>query len=97
MRVDAAESGSEAIRLLTGGAEVDVVLLDIMMPGIDGHEVLRAIRKLPRLAQLPVIALTARAMKGDREKCIDSGASDYIAKPVESDQLIAMLGMWLRR
>ncbi|HET6164104.1 MAG TPA: response regulator, partial [Planctomycetota bacterium] len=97
MEVTSAESGADALRMLTLGPDPDVVLMDIMMPGMDGHETLRAIRKLQRFKSLPVIALTARAMKGDREKCLDSGASDYIAKPVDSEQLLSILGRWLHR
>jgi CheY-like chemotaxis protein/signal transduction histidine kinase/HAMP domain-containing protein len=97
MDVGSAESGAEALRALTTGPDPDIVLMDIMMPGMDGHETLRAIRKMQRFRHLPVVALTARAMKGDREKCIDAGASDYIAKPVDSDQLISLLSRWLHR
>jgi CheY-like chemotaxis protein/HAMP domain-containing protein len=97
MKVFSAENGNEAIRALTDGPPVDVVLMDIMMPGMDGHDTLRAIRKLSRFKKLPIIALTARAMKGDREKCIEAGASDYIAKPVDADQLVSLLSMWLHR
>jgi hypothetical protein len=83
--------------MLQENADVDVVLMDIMMPDMDGYDTMRAIRKLSKFRQLPIIALTAKAMKGDREKCIDAGASDYISKPVDTDQLLAMLRVWLYR
>ena len=69
--------------------------MDVMMPEMDGYETMRAIRQVNELKTLPIIALTAKAMKGDREKCIDAGASDYITKPVETDQLLSLLRVWL--
>jgi HAMP domain-containing protein/signal transduction histidine kinase/DNA-binding response OmpR family regulator len=96
MRVVPAESGQEAIRVLeSAGEQVDVVLLDMMMPEVDGYETLRRIRGRNELDRLPIIALTAKAMKGDRERCLEAGATDYIAKPIDSSQLIAMLDRWL--
>jgi CheY-like chemotaxis protein len=96
MRVVPAEGGEEATNLLLRApGDVDVVLLDMMMPDVDGYETLRRIREREEFAKLPIIALTARAMKGDREKCLQAGASDYIAKPVESSQLLTMLRRWL--
>jgi signal transduction histidine kinase/HAMP domain-containing protein/CheY-like chemotaxis protein len=97
MRVAPAETGQEAINVLQRRSDVDVVLMDIMMPGMDGYETIRAIRRIERFQSLPIIALTAKAMKGDREKCIQAGASDYIAKPVHTDQLVAILRKWLYR
>jgi CheY-like chemotaxis protein len=96
MRVVPAEGGREATRILEQSLEnVDVVLLDMMMPEVDGYETLRRIRQRPQFANLPIIALTAKAMQGDRERCLEAGASDYIAKPVDGSQLLAMLDRWL--
>jgi CheY-like chemotaxis protein/HAMP domain-containing protein/GAF domain-containing protein len=91
MEVLRAENGREGIDRLTQNPDIDVVLMDIMMPEMDGYETMRAIRKIDRFKQLPIIALTAKAMKADREKCIEAGASDYIAKPLDMDQLLSML------
>ncbi|HYI96735.1 MAG TPA: response regulator, partial [Bryobacteraceae bacterium] len=90
-----AESGKAGIEMLKQNDEINLVLMDIMMPGMDGYETTRAIRALPQFRNLPIIALTAKAMKGDREKCIDSGASDYIPKPVVLEELVALLRVWL--
>jgi CheY-like chemotaxis protein len=92
-----AEQGETALQLLKGGATFDIVLMDIMMPEMDGYEVMKAIRSMYGFQELPIIALTAKAMKGDREKCIDAGASDYISKPVDTDRLLTMLRTWLYR
>jgi len=96
MNVVSAENGRDAIGLLRETTDVDVVLMDIMLPEMDGYQTMRAIRQMPELAALPIVALTAKAMKGDREKCLAAGASDYIAKPVEPDRLIATLKLWLQ-
>jgi CheY-like chemotaxis protein len=97
MKVLYAESGRDGIARLQENPEVDVVLMDVMMPEMDGYETMRAIREMPRFRSLPIIAVTAKAMKGDREKCIEAGASDYIAKPVDMDQLLSLLRVWLYR
>ncbi len=97
MTVSFAENGKDALAMLDGGADPDVVLMDVMMPEMDGYETMRAIRERPQLRSLPIIALTAKAMKGDREKCIAAGASDYITKPVDVDQLLSLMRVWLYR
>jgi CheY-like chemotaxis protein len=95
MKVVFAENGREGIERLHQHPNTDVVLLDIMMPEMDGYETARAIRSMPRFEQLPIISLTAKAMKGDREKAIAAGASDYITKPVDLDHLVSMMRVWL--
>jgi CheY-like chemotaxis protein/signal transduction histidine kinase/HAMP domain-containing protein len=97
MQTVAAGSGEEAIQLVTDTSDVSLVLMDIMMPEMDGYETMRRIRQDPKFRRLPIIALTAKAMKGDREKCLEAGASDYIAKPVNTDQLLSLLRIWLHR
>jgi CheY-like chemotaxis protein len=95
MEVSFAESGQAALDMLQAGMPVELVLMDVMMPGMDGYDTIRAMRERPELSTLPIIALTAKAMKGDREKCIEAGASDYITKPVDTDQLLSLLRVWL--
>jgi CheY-like chemotaxis protein len=97
MRVLTATNGSEAIALADATPELAIVLMDIMMPEMDGYQTIHAIRKKPDFRRLPIIALTAKAMKGDREKCMEAGASDYLAKPVNTEQLLSALRMWLHR
>jgi signal transduction histidine kinase/DNA-binding response OmpR family regulator/HAMP domain-containing protein len=97
MTVMSAESGAGAIQILDEHPDIDVVLMDIMMPDMDGYDTMQMIRKDARFKALPIIALTAKAMKGDREKCIESGASDYITKPVDSQQLLGLMRLWLHR
>jgi CheY-like chemotaxis protein len=92
-----AENGREGISVLQNHPDIDLVLMDVMMPEMDGYETTQAIREIPQFAHLPIIALTAKAMRGDREKCIESGASDYITKPVETDQLLSVLRVWLHQ
>jgi CheY-like chemotaxis protein len=90
-----AESGQEAINILSEHTDVDMVLMDIMMPEMDGYETTQKIRREHKNTHLPIIAVTAKAMKGDREKCIEAGASDYITKPVKIDQLLSLMRVWL--
>jgi CheY-like chemotaxis protein len=97
MNVLTAVTGREAIGTLEQTPDVAIALMDIMMPGMDGYETIQAIRENPSLRRLPIIALTAKAMKGDREKCLEAGASDYLAKPVNTEQLLSSLRMWLHR
>ena len=92
-----AENGREGIEVLQRNSDIDLVLMDIMMPEMDGYEAIRIIRRMPEYANLPVIALTAKAMKNDREKCIQAGASDYISKPVNLEQLFSLIKIWLYR
>ena len=91
MKVMHAESGKEAIETLKREGDIDLVLMDVMMPGLDGLDTMRIVRQLDGYRELPIIAVTAKAMLGDREKCIEAGASDYIAKPVNVDVLLATL------
>ncbi|MGH7138030.1 MAG: response regulator, partial [Pirellulales bacterium] len=95
MRVLYAENGRDGIDALERNPDVDVVLMDIMMPEMDGYETMREIRGIERFRSLPIIALTAKAMKGDRDRCIEAGASDYIAKPTNTEQLLSLLRVWL--
>src|SRR5262249_2966840 len=89
MTVISADNGRDAINFLQSRRDVDIVLMDIMMPEMDGLDTMRALRKVPHLQSLPIIAVTAKAMKGDREKCIEAGAWDYLAKPVDIEQMPA--------
>jgi len=92
-----AESGMEAINIMTENNQIDIVLMDIMMPEMDGYETMQKIRREHKNSALPIIAVTAKAMKGDREKCLEAGASDYITKPVKIDQLLSLMRIWLYR
>ena len=97
MNVLHAENGQEGIKLLKATAGIEAVLMDIMMPEMDGYEAISAIRQMERFKQLPIIALTAKAMKADRDRCLEVGASDYISKPLDIDQLLSLLRVWLYR
>jgi HAMP domain-containing protein/signal transduction histidine kinase/DNA-binding response OmpR family regulator len=97
MEVLTATTGSEALAVLKSRSDVAIVLMDIMMPGMDGYETIHTIRAMTEFRRLPILALTAKAMKGDREKCLEAGASDYLAKPVNVEQLLSALRMWLHR
>src|SRR6201982_4111733 len=97
MSVLTAGTGREAVAMLESTPDIAIVLMDIMMPEMDGYETMQVIRENPALRRLPIIALTAKAMKGDREKCLEAGASEYLAKPVNTEQLLSALRMWLHR
>jgi HAMP domain-containing protein/signal transduction histidine kinase/CheY-like chemotaxis protein len=97
MLVTSVDSGLEAIEALRSDGDIDVALVDVMMPEMDGYETMARMRKLPSFSERPIIALTAKAMKGDREKCIEAGASDYIAKPVNRTNLLSMLRSWINQ
>jgi CheY-like chemotaxis protein len=97
MNVLTATTGREAIETIESTSGLAIVLMDIMMPEMDGYQTIEKIRKNSKLRRLPIIALTAKAMKGDREKCLEAGASDYLAKPVNTEQLLSALRMWLHR
>ncbi|MBB6093167.1 CheY-like chemotaxis protein/signal transduction histidine kinase/HAMP domain-containing protein [Povalibacter uvarum] len=92
-----AENGRDGIDMLEDAPDIDMVLMDVMMPDMDGYETMRQIRSREQFRKLPMIAITAKAMKGDREKCIEAGASEYLSKPVDVDQLVSMMRVWLRR
>ncbi|MEH2499175.1 HAMP domain-containing protein/CheY-like chemotaxis protein/predicted transcriptional regulator [Bradyrhizobium sp. AZCC 1678] len=97
MKVLTATTGNEAVALVESNPNIAIVLMDIMMPQMDGYQTIGVIRQNPSLGRLPIIALTAKAMKGDREKCLEAGASDYLAKPVNTEQLLLAIRMWLHR
>ena len=93
--VTSAESGAEAIKALERKPDIDIVLMDIMMPVMDGYDTIRAIRKISDFKVLPIVAVTGKAAAGERQRCLDSGADDYIPKPVDTAQLLAALTPWL--
>ncbi|MGB1318938.1 MAG: response regulator, partial [Flavobacteriales bacterium] len=97
MVVETANDGYESIDFLQNEPDVDVILMDIMMPGMDGYETIGQIRKMAAYKDTPIIAVTAKAMAGDREKCIEAGASDYVSKPIDSDQMLSVLKVWLHK
>jgi CheY-like chemotaxis protein len=97
MEVIVAKDGKKALELLDEHEEIAIVLMDIMMPGMDGYEAMRKVRKQPRYRRLPIIALTAKAMKGDKAKCIEAGANDYLSKPVDTHKLLSLMRVWLYR
>jgi CheY-like chemotaxis protein len=97
VEVVSATIGRQAIAILKNTPDLEMVLMDIMMPEMDGYETMREIRRDPAFRTLPILALTAKAMKGDREKCLEAGASDYISKPVNTDQLLSLMRVWLFR
>jgi CheY-like chemotaxis protein len=97
IKVVHAANGVAALQLLQESKDIELALMDIMMPEMDGYETIREMRKQERFQTMPIIALTAKAMKGDREKCLEAGASDYLPKPVELDHLLSLLRVWLCR
>jgi CheY-like chemotaxis protein len=97
MEVVFGETGKEALSALERHPNIDIVLMDIMMPDMDGNETIAAIRRTPGLRDLPIVAVTAKAMEGDRQRSLEVGASDYITKPVEPSRLLSLIGSWLRR
>jgi CheY-like chemotaxis protein len=96
MSVITATNGHDAIKLLDSNPDLSLILMDVMLPEMDGYETMRRIREIPEFRRLPIISLTAKAMKGDREKCLQAGASDYVAKPVNTEQLLSLVRMWLQ-
>jgi len=97
MEVISATNGRQAIELIHQQADIGIVLMDIMMPEMDGYQTMQEIRKDSQFESLPILALTAKAMKGDRDKCLAAGASDYVAKPVNTNELLSLLRVWLYR
>lgn len=95
MKVFFAENGRDGIEVLQANPDINIVLMDIMMPEMDGYETTRNLRQQAQFKNLPIITLTAKAMQGDKEKCIEAGASDYITKPVDTEQLLSLLRVWL--
>jgi CheY-like chemotaxis protein len=97
MQVTYAENGKLGLQMLQERGEFDLVLMDVMMPEMDGIEATQKIRALPKFADLPIISLTAKAMSSDREKCLAAGASDYITKPVDDERLLSLMDIWLKK
>lgn len=97
MQVTMAQDGQKALKVLADHGDIELVLMDVMMPVMDGYDTIREIRAQPRFTRLPIIALTAKAMRGDREKCLEAGANDYLSKPIDIDKLSSMMHVWLHR
>jgi len=97
LQVQIAQNATKALEMLEQNLEISLLLTDIMMPGMDGYELIRTLRAQPRYKKLPILALTAKAMKGDREKCLEAGASDYLSKPIDPERLFSMLRVWLSK
>ena len=97
MKLEIARNGREALEKLRNGRRVDLVLMDVMMPEMDGLAAMREIRKVPEHAKLPIIAITAKAMPEDRQACLDAGANDYVSKPIDVDKLLSLCRVWLPR
>jgi CheY-like chemotaxis protein len=97
MQCITAENGKVAVKILKENPSIEIVLMDVMMPEMDGYEATKEIRNISKFNKLPNIALTAKAMKGDREKCLNAGMSDYISKPVNIEQLLSLMRVWLYR
>jgi CheY-like chemotaxis protein len=97
MHVTMAQDGLKALKTLADHDDIELVLMDVMMPVMDGYDTIREIRAQPQLSRLPIIALTAKAMRGDREKCLEAGANDYLSKPIDIDKLSSMMRVWLQR
>ncbi|HEX4974527.1 MAG TPA: response regulator, partial [Pseudomonadales bacterium] len=95
--IEIATNGKEALDVLAQSPDKDMVLMDIMMPEMDGYEAMTEIRKNVRFDKLPIIALTAKAMKNDKQKCIEAGANDYITKPIDADKLLSLMRVWLHK
>ena len=89
--------GKQAIEILKNTPDIEIVLMDIMMPEMDGYETMQQIRLMPEYSDLPIIAVTAKAMKEDRQKCLNAGASDYLVKPIDTEQLLSLVRVWLYR
>jgi CheY-like chemotaxis protein len=93
--VTVAESGADALAILEGTTDVNIVLMDIMMPGMDGYDTIRAIRTLDHCKTIPIIAVTGKVASGERQRCLDAGANDYVVKPVDTGELVAAISPWL--
>ena len=95
IQVIVAENGQEAVEMVESNPDTSLILMDIMMPGMDGYEAIKRIRDQKEFSQLPIITLTAKAMKGERQKCIDAGANDYLSKPLDVEKLLSVLLIWM--